>query len=80
MTPDTLKVCEGYILRGHIYNTFIVYYYIKYTGMYVIHANLCFVLEIQTEYKPRLRLGLYEGLYFPDKAKSGMYYTYVDPV
>ena len=48
--------------------------------MYTVHVNLCFVWEIQTEYKPRRIRGLYDGLYLPYKTKSDMYYTYADPV
>ena len=48
--------------------------------VYIIYATLCFVCEIQNEYKPRRSRGLYDGLYFLDKTKSGIYYTYADPV
>ena len=59
--------------------------------MSIIHATLCFVREIQTEYKQRRSRGLYDGLYFPGQNKewhcnsvtrylTGMYYTYADPV
>ena len=38
--------------------------------MYIVYATLCFVREIQTEYKPRLRLGLHDGFVFPGQNKE----------
>ena len=48
-----------------------------YVYIYIIHATLCFVREIKTEYQPGRRRGLFDDLYFPDKTKSGMHYIFM---